>query len=78
MAGAVAHFYLILLTVDLLRRSRNPRLVVVSSLLLRTGRLDLSRVSEAAATPPPAVRNPPEYANSKLMNALTVRAVQKR
>jgi hypothetical protein len=70
-----AHLYLIELTVGLLRQCRAPRLVIVSSLLLRSGRLDLTGVRELAAE---CRRNPPEYANSKLMNALTAREIQKR
>ncbi len=71
-----AHLYLIELTMGLLRQCRAPRLVIVSSLLLRSGRLDLTgSVRELAAE---CRRNPPEYANSKLMNALTARVIQKR
>ena len=74
-----AHFYLIQLTVDLLRKSSSPRLVIVSSVLLRSGRLDLKSVTElTGAATTSAARNPPEYANSKLMNALTAREVLKR
>ncbi len=71
-----AHLYLIELTVGLLRESPSPRLVMVSSLLLRSGRLALTGVRELACGS--SRRNPPEYANSKLMNALTAREIQKR
>ncbi len=71
-----AHLYLIELTVGLLRQSPSPRLVIVSSLLLRSGRLDLTGVRELCGSS--RRRNPPEYANSKLMNALTAREIQKR
>ena len=37
MAHFLAHLYLILLTVDLLQKSPSPRLVVVSSMLLKAG-----------------------------------------
>jgi len=73
----LGHFYLVQQLRDLLGRSQGARIVIVSSMLLKEGILDTDRIGLPSSR---TVRSktPPAYADSKLMNALFARELQKR
>ena len=76
----LAHFYLVNLLRNLLLQSGEGRVVVVSSILLKNGLLDLEQLGSPGVSrySPRSSRSPPAYADSKLMLALFSRELQRR
>ena len=79
----LAHFYLVSLLRNLLLQSREGRVVVVSSILLKEGLVDTEHlgspgVARYSCRGERTPRTPPAYADSKLMLALFSRELQRR
>ena len=73
----LAHFYMVQLLKDLLLKTPNARVVIVSSMLLKEGQLDIDQIGFPCLRTSKS-KTPPAYADSKLMNAMFARELQAR
>ena len=73
----LAHFYMVQLLKDLLLKTPEARVVIVSSMLLKEGQIDIEHLG-VPYTRATKSKTPPAYADSKLMNAIFARELQAR
>ena len=73
----LAHFYMVQLLKDLLLKTPGARVVIVSSMLLKEGQLDIDQLGLPCSRTTKS-KTPPAYADLKLMNALFARELHSR
>ena len=74
----LGHFYLVQQLKNLLLRSAEARVVLVSSILLKDGQVETDRLGAPDDGRPGGGRTPQAYADSKLMLAMFARELQRR